>query len=138
MNKILVGLDGSQNSFKALEEAIKLAKLNGSEVHTISVEEIPRFSETLDEIEGEKEAEDSRFREYIEKANKIASSYDYTLETHILSGHEVKVIIEYIKKNKFDLLVIGFMGQSALYNWVMGSTSQNLVRLAPCNVLVVK
>ena len=38
----------------------------------------------------------------------------------------------------FDLLVIGLMGHSALYDRVMGSTCQNLVRLAPCSVWVVK
>ena len=55
-----------------------------------------------------------------------------------LVGHEVKSIVEFIKQGGFDLLVIGFMGHSALYDRVMGSTCQALVRLAPCTVLVVK
>jgi nucleotide-binding universal stress UspA family protein len=46
--------------------------------------------------------------------------------------------VEFIKEENFDLLVIGFMGHSALYERVMGSTCQSLVRLAPCTVLVVK
>jgi len=46
--------------------------------------------------------------------------------------------VEFIKQNGFDLLVIGFMGHSAVYDRVMGSTCQSLVRLAPCAVLVVK
>ena len=37
-----------------------------------------------------------------------------------------------------DLLVIGYMGHSALYNRVIGSTTDRLVELAGCTVMVVK
>jgi nucleotide-binding universal stress UspA family protein len=36
------------------------------------------------------------------------------------------------------LLVIGYMGHSALYNRLIGSTTDRLVEVAPCQVLVVK
>jgi nucleotide-binding universal stress UspA family protein len=39
---------------------------------------------------------------------------------------------------KFDLLIVGFMGHSALYNRLIGSTTDRLVELAPCKILVVK
>jgi nucleotide-binding universal stress UspA family protein len=42
------------------------------------------------------------------------------------------------KEGGFDLLVIGFMGHSAVFGRIWGSTSQNLTRLSPCSVLVVK
>lgn len=138
MNKILVGLDGSLNSFKALEEAISMAKLYNAELHTVSVEEIPHFSETISEVDEEKESEDSRFNQVILKANEMADENNIQLKTHILVGHEVKTVIEFVKKNKVDLLVVGFVGRSAIYDWAMGSTSQSLVRLSPCSVLVVK
>ena len=138
MNKILVGLDGSPNSFKALEEAINLSKFYNAELHTISVEEIPHFSETIDEIEEEKDIEDSKYNEIIVKAKEFASAKDYPVETHIIMGHEVKMIVDYIKKYKFDLLVVGFVGRSAVFERVMGSTSQSLVRMVACSVLIVK
>lgn len=138
MNKILLGLDGSPTSFKALEEAINLAKLYNAQLHTISVEELPHFSETVSEVEEEKESEDSKYNTFILKANELAAAKNFTLETHVLVGHEVKTIVEFIKKFKFDLLVIGFVGNSAIYERVMGSTCQSLVRIAPCSVLVVK
>jgi nucleotide-binding universal stress UspA family protein len=50
----------------------------------------------------------------------------------------VKSIVEFIKERRYDLLVIGFMGHSALYERVMGSTCQGRVRLADCTVVVVK
>jgi nucleotide-binding universal stress UspA family protein len=43
-----------------------------------------------------------------------------------------------IKQLKADLLVVGFMGHSQLYERIIGGTADRLVRLAPCSVLVVK
>jgi nucleotide-binding universal stress UspA family protein len=43
-----------------------------------------------------------------------------------------------IKQLQADLLVVGFMGHSQLYERITGGTTDRLVRLAPCAVLVVK
>jgi Universal stress protein UspA and related nucleotide-binding proteins len=110
MNKILHGLDGSPSSFKALEEALKLAKLYSAELHTISVEEMPRFPETVSEIAEEKDAEDSKFSEIVKQAEEMARSKGLTIDCHIQVGHEVKAIMEFIKRDQVDLLVLGFMG----------------------------
>jgi nucleotide-binding universal stress UspA family protein len=135
---MLHGLDGSESSFKALTEAIDLASRTGAELHTISVEEIPRYAGTVGEIVEEKEAADRRFAEAIAKVRGLGAAKDVKISSHVVVGHEVKSIVEFVKANKFDLLVIGFMGHSAVYERVMGGTCQNLVRLAPCSVLVVK
>jgi nucleotide-binding universal stress UspA family protein len=42
------------------------------------------------------------------------------------------------RDGKFDLLVVGFVGHSNVFGRVMGSTTQNLSRLSPCSVLIVK
>jgi nucleotide-binding universal stress UspA family protein len=136
--KILHGLDGSDGAFKALEEAISLAKISGAELHTISVEEVPHYPGTIGEVIEEKQTANTKYGEAVSKARKMAERQGTTLRSHVIVGHEVKTIIEFIKKEGFDLLVIGFMGHSALYERVMGGTCQNLVRLAPCSVLVVK
>jgi len=47
--KILHGIDGSEGSFKALDEAISLAKLYGAELHTVFVEEMPQYAGTIGE-----------------------------------------------------------------------------------------
>jgi len=138
MKRILVGLDGSPGSFKALEEAVQLADLCGAALHSISVVEIPRYPGTVDEVIEAKEEAEEAFKEALRKARKIAANAGIELQTTSLVGHEVKSIVEFIKQGGFDLLVIGFMGHSALYDRVMGSTCQALVRLAPCTVLVVK
>jgi len=136
--KILHGLDGSAGSFKALEEALELAKCHESELHTISVEEVPHYTETVGEFIEEKETLNGVFKEALNKAREMADAKGVCIRSHVMVGHEVKTIVEFIKQNGFDLLVIGFMGHSAVYDRVMGSTCQSLVRLAPCAVLVVK
>jgi nucleotide-binding universal stress UspA family protein len=136
--KILVGLDGSEGSFKALEEAVQLAGLCGAALNSISVVEVPRYPGTVAEVAEAKEEAEELFEEALCKARKIAANAGIELRTTILVGHEVRSIIEFIEQGKFDLLVIGFMGHSALYDRVMGSTCQALVRLAPCSVMVVK
>lgn len=136
--KILHGLDGSKGSFKALIESIELAKHYGAELHTISVEEIPHYPGTIGEVVEEKRVANGEFGNSVQKAREMAENAGLDLKSHVIVGHEVKTIVEFIKKHKFDLLVIGFMGHSALYGRVMGGTCQNLVRLAPCSVLVVK
>lgn len=138
MNKILVGLDGSDNSYRALEVAIDFAKFYQAELHTISAEGLPRFSESVSEVEEEKAEVVSHFHTIVEKAQKIADSKDCIITTHVVSGHQVKAIVEFIAENGIDLLVIGFIGRSALYDRIMGSTCQSLVRLAGCSVHIVK
>lgn len=138
MKKILHGLDGSEGSFKALAEAVDLAKASSAEVHTISIEEVPSYAETIGEVVEEKLAANGKFEDAILRAKKAAAEKGVEIHSYVLVGHEVQTIVEFIKAHDFDLLVIGFMGHSALYNRIMGGTCQNLVRLAPCSVLVVK
>ena len=136
--RILHGLDGSNGSFKALEQAIELAKRYGAELHTISVEEVPHYPGTVGEVIEAKQAANGKFGQAMQQAREMAKARGLDLHCHVFTGHEVKTIVEFIKEKGFDLLVIGFMGHSALYDRVMGSTCQGLVRLAPCSVLVVK
>ena len=136
--KILHGLDGSAGSLKALEEALDLARLYGGELHTVSVEEVPHYAETIGEFVEEKDAVNGKFKDALKKAREMAAAKGVAIHCHVIVGHEVKTFVELIEQRGFDLLVIGFMGHSALYDRVMGSTCQSLVRLAPCTVLVVK
>jgi nucleotide-binding universal stress UspA family protein len=60
------------------------------------------------------------------------------LNVHIVAGHPVPSIVSFVERHGIDLLVIGYMGHSALYNRLIGSTTDRLVELAPCPVFVVK
>ncbi|MHB8204983.1 MAG: universal stress protein [Desulfomonilaceae bacterium] len=138
LKRILVGLDGSKGSVNALRQGVFMAVLAGTELHTISVEEVTRFPGTIGELPGVEEAADTTFGAAIAQAQGIAGEQGVTLLPHVVMGHEVKSIVDFIEEREYDILVIGFMGHSALYDRVMGGTCQSLVQLAPCAVLVVK
>jgi len=136
--KILIANDGSEGAFRALERALDLATLFGADLHMISVEEIQWIPGTREEVIGDKRIADEKYAAVTAKAREEAKRRGVALTTHVLVGHAVKTIVEFIARDGFDLLVTGFMGHSALYNRTIGSTTDRLVELAPCSVLVVK
>lgn len=74
------------------------------------------------------------FRWIVDQSLAHAKAQRVKLETYVVAGHPVTSIVEFVERGGYDLLVIGFMGHFALYNRLIGSTTD----LAPCNVLVVK
>ena len=137
--KILIGNDGSEGAKKALTLAIDLAKRYGAELHSISIEEhLPHYAAAVAEVLEERAEANNYFKKINEEAQALAIQHGVALHPHVLPGHEVETIIQFAKDHHFDLLVIGFMGHSKIFDRIWGSTSQNLTRLAPCTVLVVK
>ncbi len=136
--KILIANDGSDGARKALRTAIGLAKRLGAELHMVSVEELPRFASSVDEIVEDQRDQNHRFARVLREARRAAEAEGVKLAARVVAGHAVPTIVELIEREGFDLLVIGFMGHSALYNRLIGSTTDRLVELAPCPVLVAK
>ena len=138
-HNILVANDGSEGGRRALQAALDLAVACEAELHSISVEEgLPRYAGTVDEVQAVKEQLNGAVRSINEEAAALARERGVELHWTVVAGHEVQAVIEHCKRGGFDLLVIGFMGHSAIYGRIWGSTSQTLTRLAPCSVLVVK
>jgi nucleotide-binding universal stress UspA family protein len=136
--KVLIANDGSEGAGRALRTAISLASVLRAELHMISVEELPRFPATIDEVDEEKQEANRIFDRVIARARVQAKAAHVKIETHVVAGQAVSSIVEFIEREGCDLLVIGYMGHSALYNRLIGSTTDRLVELAPCEVLVVK
>jgi nucleotide-binding universal stress UspA family protein len=136
--KILIANDGSEGAFKALDAALRLAHSHKAQVHMICVEETQWIPGSREEVIGDKEIADRKFAEVVAKAEAEAKQHHVKLISHIVVGHAVPAIVDFIERDGCDLLVTGFMGHSALYNRVIGSTTDRLVELAPCTVLVVK
>jgi len=135
---IVVANDGSAGGFKALSMACDLAKLHHSKLHMISVEVLPDFPASIDEIIEAKDSENHIFHDVLEKSRTIAKAKGVKLEAEVIAGHAAASIVERVRAIKADLLVVGFVGHSALYERIIGSTADRLVRLALCPVLVVK
>jgi nucleotide-binding universal stress UspA family protein len=136
--KIIIASDGSEGAARALSAAINLAKMHNADLHMVSVEELPQFPASVGEVIEEKVAANHFFENVITRAKAQAQAQGVKLTTHMVSGHAVKTIVEFVEREHADLLVIGFMGHSALYNRLIGSTTDRLVELASCTVMVVK
>ena len=136
--KILIASDGSEGAFKALVAALRLAHSHKAQLHMICVEETQWIPGSREEVIGDRELADRKFAEVVAKAEAEAKRHRVKLVSHIVVGHAVRAIVDFVERDGFDLLVTGFMGHSALYNRVIGSTADRLVELAPCTVLVVK
>ena len=136
---MLVAHDGSEGAQKAFDCAVELAAQMKANLHMIGVEEdIPRYAETMVEVDEEKEVEDTYFGQLAAQAKRRAALHGVNLQTSVVAGHEVKSIVDFASQGGFDLLVIGFTGHSRIYDQLWGGTSQNLTRMAHCSVLVVK
>jgi nucleotide-binding universal stress UspA family protein len=137
--KILIAYDGSDGAKYALNAAIDLASRYKAELHSISVEEnIPHYAATIGEVDEFRKEANEFFGKINDEAKAIARKEGIELHTNIQAGHEVETIVNFAKQGKFDLLVIGFMGHSKIFGRVWGSTSQNITKLSPCTVIVVK
>jgi nucleotide-binding universal stress UspA family protein len=122
----------------AVTAALELARQTSAKVHMVAVEELPPFPASIDEVAEEKDEANHRLAPVIESARAEAAAAGVTIETHLVPGHVVDVVIGLIKRLNVDLLVVGFMGHSRLYGRIIGGATDRLVRLAPCAVLVVK
>jgi nucleotide-binding universal stress UspA family protein len=137
--KILVAYDGSEGAKGALKVGIGLAKSLGAELRSISVEEhLPHYAATVGEVQDAKERVDEYFRVLTKEARDQAALAGVELQTAIRQGHEVEIIVNYATEGDFDLLLAGYHGHSRIFERVMGSTAQSIIRLSPCSVLLAK
>jgi nucleotide-binding universal stress UspA family protein len=107
-----------------------MARSKGAELHMITVEGLPRFPATIDEIDEEKTEANYRLAPVIAAARADAQ--------RLVSGSKCTWCRAMLQKPSLASLTSSFMGHSALYQRIIGGATDRLVRLAPCAVLVVK
>ena len=136
--KLLVANDGSPGGARALASALELARRLDVGLAMICVEELPRFPASIGEITEAQADAASVFEKVIASAATLAQAQGVAFESHVVAGHPAPSIVEFVQRGRYDLLVVGYMGHSALYNRIIGSTTHRLVELASCKVMIVK
>lgn len=152
--KILVPLDGSDHSKRALETAIGVAERFKGEItliHIYSATVTPLIvpeSTTLTpsgapvvtsaEISKILEASRDTGRRILQDGAQKARSYGVSVRTQLKEGSNVQEIVKTAKDGEFDLIVIGVKGVGKIRELLLGSVSLGVVKHAPCPVLVVK
>lgn len=135
--RILVPIDDSENSNRALKNAVGIAKLTNGSVTLIHVYPLGRSIVTSDrQLFYELQKEDCRKK--LDNGKLIAKAEGLDVETLMRGGDPVEEIVNVAKEGNFDLIVIGARGVSKLTAIILGSVSQGVVNNAPCSVLVTK
>lgn len=138
--KILVPVDGSEFSFRAVKTAAALAEKFSSQVTLLHVVTLPFTAPAISPEVGviipqhifdELEAEG---RKVLTKA--AAELGQASVKTQIRTGHPAMEIIDEAK-NGYDLIVMGSRGLGELRGFVMGSVSDRVTHHSGCAVLVV-
>jgi nucleotide-binding universal stress UspA family protein len=149
IRKILVPVDGSAASVKALQYATHLAGLEASEAELIVVHVLEGVKQggaiglqakygNVRVVEGFKRARRDAALKWLEQVEVAAEKKGIRLKTEVLDGDsKVKVIIEYAKKNSVDLIVIGSTGLTRFKRLLLGTIANAVVSSAPCPVMVV-
>jgi len=152
-SKILVPLDGSEHSMRALNMAMQLAKKFNSKitlihVYSVSVRPIvvPEPATFTPSVPIMAPAEYSRVAEAVRNAGvKIlaegaekAKAEGIEVDTILREGHAVQEIVRTAREGNFDLIVMGARGLSRIKEIILGSVSDGVIRNAPCPVLVTK
>jgi nucleotide-binding universal stress UspA family protein len=133
VNRILVAIDGSENSIKAAEYSLFLA--NKFNAIVIALYVIP--PNVKDNSERQLKVE--TIQDTFNKIKNTATQYHIELKTDtVLSESSVVTeIVNYAKKEHADLLLIGIRGESE-FRFMLGSVASGVVTNADCPVLVVK
>lgn len=136
--RIVVGIDGSTGAQRALAAAIALARANKAELFLVSAEELPRYADSIDEINGEQRAAQRFFRKVQDAAAEAVAKSGLVAHTEIRAGHPGQLLPHYALEVGADLLVVGHSGHSAIWGKLLGTTADKIVDHAPCSVLVVR
>jgi len=152
--KILVPLDGSEHSLRALEIAVQIAKKFEAKITLIHVYSVGIRPVVMPEpttltpigVPVMAPTDVSKIAEATRKAGAAiladgeekVKAEGIEVETLLKEGHSVQEIVKTAKEGSFDLIVIGARGISKIREIILGSVSDGVVHNAPCPVLVVK
>jgi nucleotide-binding universal stress UspA family protein len=139
--KILIGCDFSKMSNFALRFAVSLAQELASELHMAHVVEAYAYRESVvPEIVSEDEMQ-RVLNEFLEKrlAERVPEEAFHwcSPKTVLLDGRPDEALSIYARNQEIDLIVLGTRGQGLVETFLLGSTTDRLVRRAECPVLSV-
>lgn len=152
--KILVPLDGSEHSLRALNVAIQLAKkfdgkitlihVYSATVRPVMVPETatapPPIIPVMTPMEVSRVAEAARKagNEILAEGEQKVKAEGIQVETVLKEGNIVQEIVRTAMDGNFDIIVMGARGLSKLKGLLLGSVSDGVLRNFPCPVLIVK
>ncbi|HSH95601.1 MAG TPA: universal stress protein [Roseimicrobium sp.] len=140
IRRLLVPVDFSDCSLKALDYATAFARQSGASITLLYVVQVYYAGGEFASID--MESVQSSLREVaVRELAKITSSPAFTgltLQTLIRTGPAASEIVTTAREQNTDLIIISTHGHSGLKHILLGSVAENVVRHAPCPVLTVR
>jgi len=146
--KVLVAVDGSEPSSRAVSFAAELLRGREVEVVLLHVVEEPGYvgvwadglmtPEVVVTPPDIREELERRAEGILETARGKMVERGLTPRTEIRWGNPAAEIIDETRAGDYDLVVLGTHGHGALRGFLMGSVSDRVARHAPCPVLLVR
>jgi nucleotide-binding universal stress UspA family protein len=157
--RFLVCVDGSSYSYKAMRTALELADHYGASLYVCSAFDVEYHHVVFNNIKDVLSAQASRVFKFeeqeelhnniidkgllklcqanLKRAEVMAQEFpDVPIKTQILVGKPFQVIMQWAEEIEPSVLIISRHGAHRIDNTELGSQAENLVRLAPCNVLL--
>jgi nucleotide-binding universal stress UspA family protein len=142
LSKILVGVDGSQPSKKALEYASNLASKYGSELYVVNtteefgdsvhVQRLEKHDNYVNEVRRHSKA---LLNQCELRAKELGVTKIYTMQEE---GNAAEKILEIANNKGVDTIVAGSRGLSTAKEFLLGSVSHKLSHHAKCSVVIVR
>ena len=135
--KILVPIDGSKYSDKALQKATEIVKELNSKIILIYVIEKSLPLNLLDRSEYLRI--NRKFgKNVLDKAKSFVLEQGIHPEIVLKEGNIVNEIEKVARKEKCDMIIVGNKGLGAMTRFLLGSISNKLAHTSKCSVLIVK
>ena len=147
LGSILVGMDGSEDSFQALRFLLSLPLARQTKLRLLSVVEPIRYptsapgavrahlARMLKEIENERRGE---LEKVLEKATAELEGSLTRVTRSTPTGNPADVIVAAATAHDADLVVVGARGLGGMTRLLLGSVSEKVLGYARCPVLIVK
>jgi nucleotide-binding universal stress UspA family protein len=141
--KILVAVDGSEQSIRGLDVAISLAKKYNSLVRALYVVHIPLNENSYPQRTWYKDFKDDVNREarkWLTEIEKKGDENKVKIETRTIETTKPipYEIAHHAESDKFELIVIGSKGRSGIEQLYLGSVASGVLIYASCPVLVIR
>ena len=140
MTKILVPVDGSDASMRAIDHLIATPQYkDGAEIHLINVQ--PPLPGRAAAAVGHANVEDYHREEGLKAMQAAQQKLDAAgvrYSCHISVGDAAKVIVQYAKEQGIDQIVMGTHGRSAVASVLMGSVAKEVLSCTHIPVVLVK
>jgi len=157
--RFLVCVDGSSYSYKAMRVALELAQAFGGSLYACSAFDVEYHHVVFHNIKDVLSYQASKVFKFeeqeelhnniidkgllklcqanLKRAEVMAREFpDVPLKTQILIGKPFQVIMQWAEEIKPSLLLLARHGAHRIEGTQLGSQAENLLRLAPCNVLL--